>query len=259
MELEEVGRTLDSVTERGFRSRATHAYGTIRRMVRDRVCFREARILDFGCGEGIAAVAFALRLPGATVFGSDIIPPQIPLLKDKLTRLTGLEVPANLTIFDTTEGTLPGHVVDLDLVYAWSVFEHIEFSCLTHNMALIRSRLAPGGIFALQINPLFFSPRGAHLYRYYSEPWAHLLYQTDVLRQLIMASPLPERRKRRGWEQYETLNRATADDILDAARAAGFKIAEEKRFETTLDPPERLLSAYTGKALITEEIRLVLA
>jgi hypothetical protein len=64
-----------------------------------------------------------------------------------------------------TAGSLPTHIRNIDLAYAWSVFEHINFTDLTTHMKLVYERLNANGVFFLQIKPLYYSPQGSHLYR----------------------------------------------------------------------------------------------
>ena len=236
----------------------THEYRTIRRFVRDRVSLDSARVLDFGCGEGIAAASFALRHPAAKVFALDIVPPDFGLLRQKLADQTSLELPTNLALFCGDPGTLPEEICDLDLIFAWSVFEHVNFSQLTETMRLLRGRLGVGGALLIQINPLFFSPRGSHLYRYDASPWVHLLCQADALKTVVMNSSWPEKVKLREWAQFESLNRATGGDIKDAAGNAGLSIVLEEQLRIAETPPPRLLRVYHEDVLMTEEIRLLL-
>ena len=242
----------------GFRARVMHEYGIIRRMTRHRVDLESARVLDFGCGQGIAAASFALRHPGATIFGLDIFPHVPERLRRILAEQTGAEIPENLSLLFSEPGSLPGEVCDLDLIYAWSVFEHVSFSQLAETMKLLKGRLRASGALCLQICPLYFSPKGSHLYRFDSTPWIHLIHEHDALKSIVMMSTWPEETKQREWKQFETLNRATADDICEAARAAGFSLAAQERLQTSETPPARLMSAYNPDALLTEEVRLLL-
>lgn len=235
-----------------------HEYGIIRRLTGNRLSLEMGRVLDFGCGEGIAAASFALRHPTATVFGVDIAPPDLGNLGAKFAEQIGLDIPHNLFLLFSEPGTLPAEIHDMDLIFAWSVFEHVSFSQLAETMRLLKGRLRTGGLLVLQINPLYFSPKGSHLYRYDPTPWTHLLNEPDTLRAMVMNSRWPETTKVREWAQFETLNRVTADDIRDAALVAGLSVAFEERLPVTEVPPPRLTFAYNRDALVTQEIRLLL-
>jgi cyclopropane fatty-acyl-phospholipid synthase-like methyltransferase len=258
-ELEEIDKRLAAAPDSGFQARAVHEYETIRLLVSSHVDLDAARILDFGCGVGIGAASFALRHPRATVFGTDVVQPDRERLRRECHKQTGLSLPENLSLFRSEAGTLPDEVCDMDLIYAWSVFEHVSFTQIRGTLRLIRGRLRANGIVLLQINPLYFSPMGSHLYRHDSTPWVHLLYQSDVLKDKVMRSAAPEGTKVRQWEQFEALNRATADDIKEAAQVAGFSLVFEERLRSAERPPPRLLRVYDREVLITEEVRFVLA
>lgn len=93
------------------------------------------RILDFGCGAG--AFLPSLASTGRTVVGLDPEPEPARALCREL----GLEVP--VLGGDGLEGAVgPG---ELDLVVAVEVLEHLDDD-LASTVAVLRSRLAPGGI-----------------------------------------------------------------------------------------------------------------
>jgi SAM-dependent methyltransferase len=256
--MQEIEGKLAAAPDLGFRARALHEYRTVRKVTEPHVSLDSARILDFGCGEGIAAASFALRFPEAAVFGVDVLPPNKKRLQQKFRQQIALDLPSNLTLTSSKPGTLPDEIADIDLIFAWSVFEHVSFSQLIDTMRLLRGRLRSGGVFFLQISPLYFSPKGAHLYRFDSTPWLHLLHEADALKAMVMNAEMPEATKLHEWRQFETLNRATADDIIAAALAAGFSLAFEERLRVPDEPPPRLIRAYNRDALVTDEIRLLL-
>jgi SAM-dependent methyltransferase len=254
---ESISVTLDTVADPAFRARAFHEYKIVTRYL-GRVA-DNTRILDFGCGEGIAAASFALRHPSAKVFGTDIQTVNPERLRAKLEKLVAAPLPANLDLRLIPPSSLPDDIHDLDIIYSWSVFEHVRADLIVPILKMLRERLRPSGKFFLQIDPLYFSPRGAHLYGAIPEPWCHLLHQTDVLHEKLLASSLPDASKSRLWEQYRTLNRATADDITDACVEAGFTVAKRETLKSDLESPAPLLRAYSREALTTSELRLLLA
>jgi SAM-dependent methyltransferase len=256
--MQEIEERLAAAADVGFRTRCLHEYRTVLQATKAHLSLESARILDFGCGQGIAAASFALRLPEALVMGVDILPPNRKRLQQRFLQQVGIDLPPNLKLLEGAPGTLPLEVKDLDLIYAWSVFEHVSFPQLVDTMRLLKERLRSKGLFFLQISPLYFSPKGAHLYRFDPSPWVHLLHETDVLKAIVMGTAEPEAAKIREWTQFETLNRATADDIVAAALAAGFSLESEARRRIADEPPVRLTRAYNRDALVTEEIRLLL-
>lgn len=258
-ELEQIERRFADAPDPGFRARAVDEYNTIRGLVGRYVDFEAARILDFGCGAGIAAASFALRHPKATVFGADISRPDQEQLQALCRKQIGFAPPENLSLFWNEAGMLAAEICNLDMIYTWSVFEHVNFAQIADTLRLIRGRLRANGIVLLQINPLYFSPRGSHLYRYDPTPWMHLLHPIDVLKDKVVRSTIPRNTKVREWQQFEGLNRATIHDIKEAANDAGFSLLLEEKADTVEEPPDRLLRIYDRDVLIAEELRLVLA
>jgi SAM-dependent methyltransferase len=256
--MQEIEEKLEVASDTAFRSRALHEYRTVAKLTEPYISLSDIRILDFGCGEGIAAASFALRLPEATVFGVDIRMPNIKRLRQRFQQQVSLELPSNLTLTSSAPGELPNEITELDLIFAWSVFEHVSFPQIVDTMRLLKGRLRSKGLFFLQISPLYFSPKGSHLYRFDPSPWVHLLQETQALKAMVMNSAEPEAAKHHVWGQFETLNRATADDIVAAAVAAGFSVEFEERLRVPNEPPTRLTRAYNHDALVTEEMRLLL-
>lgn len=254
--LVEIDAIFKSSTPPWFHARTWHEYSTIRPLVAPYVDLDTATVLDFGCGDlPIAAVSVALRHPGATVHGTDIAHIDPVRLQTVLHQHSGLDVPGNVHLQVVLPNSLPEHLRDLDLIYSWSVFEHIPASDVTRNFSVIRERLAPEGLFLFQNGGLYFHTDGSHLKHLFpDEPWHHLVYSLAELQQKVFASPRPEASNRGNWQQFIELNRLTADDFMDAASDAGLKVIWQDRRQQG-DPPAHLLRSYTEDALKTAEIR----
>ncbi len=246
----------EKVEDKAFRARAVHEYKMVARYLGS--AFDNCRILDFGCGEGIAAASFALRHPSSTVFGTDIQTVDPARLRGKLERFLGASWPDNLDLRLVPPSALPADIADLNVIYSWSVFEHVRADLIVPILRMLHERLRSGGKLFLQIDPLYFCARGAHLYGAIPEPWCHLIHQTDVLHDKLYASTLPTLSKDRLWAQYRTLNRATAGDIMDACISVGFSVDKHETLKSDVEPPSKLLRAYSSDALTTTELRLVL-
>lgn len=214
--------------------------------------FETSRILDFGCGQGIAAASFALRHPGASVYAVDVAPPDVSILETQLESQLGVGIPENLNFISNLDEILEREM-RFDLIYSWSVFEHVRASELEGLFKKIKSCLSVDGRFFMQINPLYFSPRGSHLYRYFSSPWHHLTLSIDELRDVLFAAD-NEKRRDREWRQFIELNRLTATDILGRASASGLKLTRKELSKTDKIPPPRLARVYSQDALLTEEV-----
>jgi ubiquinone/menaquinone biosynthesis C-methylase UbiE len=243
------------IEDQGFRSRFTIEYNTVSRWS-DKVGKPGSHILDFGCGQGIAALGFALRHPATHVSGIDI-----GRFQDKLQQMSQQQlrrdVPDNLSFHVADGVSLPFPDSSLDLVYSWSVFEHIRRDLLPSILADLLRVLKPDGQLFIQIEPLYFSPRGAHLYGILDESWVHLLHQHDVLREKIMGSSGNQARKEYLLTQYESLNRITVDELVDAVMLAGFDVKRRHVTQVGITPPSQLLAIYRSEVLTTNSICLL--
>ena len=82
-------------------------------------------VLEFGCGEGTMSLGMALRKETRRVVGVEILDvlKQCLHLARREIRLESL--PANLDLFQITPGQQLLQFGQFDLVYSWSVFEHV--------------------------------------------------------------------------------------------------------------------------------------
>lgn len=97
-------------------------------------------ILDFGCGEGTTAIGLALQHGPKRVVGVEIHPEMDrcePLAREQL-GLTAL--PANLHLRRVVPGSVHDPSDRFDVIYSWSVFEHLERRLLGETFTLL-----PGG------------------------------------------------------------------------------------------------------------------
>jgi SAM-dependent methyltransferase len=243
-----------------FRARTTHEYDVVRQRVGRDVALERARILDFGCGElPVAAASFALRHPASSVTGCDVLALNARVLESSLREHAGQPVPSNLQVLQAPPNGFRWTGEPFDLVYSWSVFEHIPSADIRTNFALIRDCLAPGGVFFFQIGGLYFHTSGSHLGSVFpDEPWHHLTRSLDELESVVMSQPMAQDARLRLWRQFVELNRLTAEDFLDAAADAGLVLqSHENLRDKAHAPPARLLRSHTLDALVTSEIRAV--
>lgn len=248
---EPIETLLANAPDPGFKGRANYEYNTIKGWVGKRIDLERAKVLDFGCGQGIAATSFALRHPQAKVQGLDIEPVKQGELKAIYRKQIGRDLPPNVAFVEAAPGQLPVGK-DLDLIFAWSVFEHVREDLMTELFRSLKSRLAKNGLLFVQVNPLYFSPRGSHLYNYFKSPWHHLILSLESLREGVL-SDQPNEREQREWTQFLDLNRLTARDIIGRATDAGLKLVREQHFKTDLAPPPRLTRIYDKDVLTTNE------
>lgn len=216
------------------------------------------RILDFGCGLGEAAAGVALGYEPAEVLGVDIRAETaacIAMLREHF----GLEgLPPNLAFATVTEGEI-APCGGFDLIYSWSVMEHVERGRLDAVIGGLHDHLRPGGLLFVQIAPLYFSAEGAHLWAVGYRDWEHLTRQlSEIQGEVDACADLPEERRPKLWKMFQRLNRITAPELIRRLEAAGFTLLREHREQTDRDPPPHLLDAYTVEALKTFQIVLLM-
>lgn len=126
------------------------------------------------------------------------------------------KMPGNLSFYKITPGQSLGTILKPDVIYNWSVLEHVERKLMPEIIRDMYQSLNEKGLVFVQIAPLYFSPFGSHLRDYVSEPWAHLELSHENLRLLVEdrdneALSIEERNGRK-WKfsQYELLNKITA-------------------------------------------------
>jgi SAM-dependent methyltransferase len=253
--LKEVEKAIQSAADDGFKVRATSEYNRIKGWVRGEIDLSTAQILDFGCGDGVPAASFALRHPGATVFATDVEAVSPATLERTLQRQVGMNMPKNLYLSTIRAGKLPDQG-DFDLINAWSVFEHVHEDWIEEILRELKKRLKRRGRLFLMSEPLYFSPRGSHLYRYFEAPWHHLLLSFDALRNAVISEQAGEREIRE-WQQFLELNRMTAQQLRELALGVGFSVAREQVFRTDLIPPVRLTQIYHLEVLLTTGVQIM--
>lgn len=247
-----------SISDETFRTKLTNLPEIIASWVSEYGGIAGKDVLDFGCGQATTALGLALRHPTSRVIGIDIMsdPGQcVSLARDQL----GLEeLPDNLSLFQVIPGQLHDSADRFDLIYSWSVFEHVEQRLLDQTLRLLRAALKPNGLLFIQIAPLFYSVDGSHLMYLIAEPWGHLLNQHSIYMEKLekaTASPTEYAELR---SMFETLNRLTATSLVTLIKAAGFEILRDYRTENVQPVPPELSSIYTTEVLVSEQIVLLM-
>jgi ubiquinone/menaquinone biosynthesis C-methylase UbiE len=262
-----VGQVLD---DPWFWSHYDDAAGIVRSLVPAESLTRGKTIVDFGCGDGATALGVASKIE-AGVIGLDIYRSfdRLPdLARDNLgTR----ELPRNLS-FVQNEPSQPLPLGDgsVDLVYTWSVFEHL--ADVPGILAELHRVSKEGAYLFIQVEPLFYSPFGSHLRRLIDEPWGHLLGSEDTYLARAAAArdtvPIEEQDVLYRTHEFETvkghliaeyrgLNRITAQRLLDAVSDAGFDLGWKKLMSTELEPPRELSHRLPVDLLKTDQIVLL--
>ena len=218
-----------------------------------------AEILDFGCGEGITALGLALQYGPSRVVGVDIMTdPErcLPIAKAEL-GLTSL--PVNLELHRVKPGHLHNNKDIFDIIYSWSVFEHVDSRVIDDVIELLYKSLKPGGIAFIQIAPLYYSAEGSHLYEYIKEPWGHLINQLNVYYDKLIAANKADNDDLRKslWSTFTTLNRITASEVEKRFGNKNFELIRKYITRDQLDPPDFLTEIYNHNVLTTNQIVLL--
>ncbi|GAB2455461.1 hypothetical protein GCM10027082_02490 [Comamonas humi] len=263
------------ITDEWFRAHFHYAADVVQQWLGSVVDLGNARLLQFGCGDGITDLALVLRHGALAIHGIDVRQEYAKLPRIAAQQLDMQRMPAALT-FQTIQPAEPlaGQAPLYDGIMSWSTFEHVQRDQLLPILRDLYACLKPGGHFFLQIEPLFYSAYGSHLRRYDEIAWHHLLVDEDALWRVIEAydgelSPDEvdfgfadfgaEGYKRFVFKEYQELNRLTADELVEIACAAGFAVARQERRHYEPAPiPEALLQHYPRELLSNNEIFLLL-
>lgn len=215
------------------------------------------RILDFGCGIGETALGFSLRYPDSQIFGIDIKTYVDGLLWQANTRLNLETKPKNLNITQVSPGEIPQNGGKYDLIYSWSVVEHIDRDILDDTIDLIRNSLADDGRLFIQIAPLYYSAFGHHVSWSDEFKWKHLTRQNNTFASDIAKVAETPAQEASLASCYNTLNRITAEELKILLEDHGFFIEKQYRTTNVEGLPEYLLYAYRRDILECEQVIFV--
>lgn len=211
-------------------------------------------ILDFGCGEATTALGIALEHGAKRVVGIDIMPDPELCAPNAEKQLGMRNFPSNLFLHRVSPGKLHSSFDKFDLIYSWSVFEHVEQKVLPEILETLRCALKLNGCLFIQIAPLFYSSDGSHLMYKVPEPWGHLSNQSSIYLEKLRAACANDDEFRALKSMYETLNRLTASQLVKLVNDAGFKIVREYRTERNDGIPAEIIDVYNRDILLNEQI-----
>jgi len=177
------------------------------------------RILDFGCGDGATALGFAMNYNPSEVLGIEVQSEELEnCIPRARSNLKIKELPLNFKFNQIRPGEDLDRLGEFDLIYAWSVFEHVDQGIVSEVLLSIKNALNTNGLFFIQIAPLY--------------------------NELIYC--------------YETLNKITSNELKHFMVESGFEIVREYRtFVDGFNPDESLLGIYDRDVLMTEQIVLL--
>jgi len=263
------------ITDEWFRAHFDYASDVVNHWVGSALDLRTAKLLNFGCGDGITDLSLVLRHGATAIHGVDIRQEYAKLPRIAREQLGMSRIPAALT-FETIQPGAPlaGRRPLVDGIMSWSTFEHVQRDQLLPILKDLHACLRPGGFFFIQIEPLFYSPYGSHLRRYDDVPWHHLLTSEEALWKVIEDHDGPidaaevdfgfadfgvDGYKRFVFKEYQALNRLTADELVDFTVAAGFHVVRQERRHVQMEIPAELRGRYPDDWLLNNEIFLLLS
>ena len=262
------------ITDEWFRAHFDYAADVVQHWVGGVLDLPTARLLNFGCGDGITDLALMLRHGATAIHGADIRREYAKLPRIAREQLGMSRIPAGMT-FETIQPGAPlaGRQPLVDGIMSWSTFEHVQRDQLAPIFSDLYACLRPGGYFFIQIEPLFYSPFGSHLRRYIETPWQHLLVSEDDLWRAIEQHKGPmaadevafgfadfgvDGYKKFVFNEYRALNLLTADELVEITTSAGFKLVRQERRSVDMEIPQALRGKYPDELLLNNEIFLLL-
>ena len=147
---------------------------------------------------------------------------------------------------------------EFDLIYSWSVFEHVDQQLLSGTLLSLRRLLKPKGFLFIQVTPLYYSAEGSHMIPWVPEPWGHLLNQHNIFYDKLANAVGDPEQLRLLWSTYRTLNRMTAPKLVELVHQAGFEIVRDYRTKDPHAIPAELAGIFQPEILLTNQIVLLL-
>jgi SAM-dependent methyltransferase len=196
-------------------------------------------VADIGSGDGIIDLGVWNHGRPSRLVGYDVRPTDMDALIRSAAAAgieDGLPDGHAFTFVKSEPDHLPSLDERFDVVYTWSVFEHVSQPVVM--LREVRRIIKPDGLFFLQIWPLFGSRHGGHAWMAIDEPFAHLSRSPfELERDLIGRQGTDPTRS--ADDEFRSLNRLTLDQLQRALLLARLRIAKiELTAETIHIPPE---------------------
>jgi 2-polyprenyl-3-methyl-5-hydroxy-6-metoxy-1,4-benzoquinol methylase len=246
--------SIDLIQDQGFAARFTTVVDILEDWTAAYGGFAGKHVLDFGCGEGITALSLALRYPDATVLGTDIMPDIERCLPTARDQIGLMYLPGNLSLRQVQPDQPIVAEQPFDIIYSWSVIEHVDRRLLADTFRRFHDALRPGGYLFTQIDPLYYSSEGSHLFAWVPERWGHLVNQDDVYIEKLRANCRSDEEHRHLVGTYRTLNRLTTQELREVVTGTNFRIVREYVTAEDFLIPAPLLGCYKEDALRTNQI-----
>jgi hypothetical protein len=143
------------------------------------------------------------------------------------------------------------------LIYSWSVFEHIEQPLIGIITRQWKDLLGVNGKLFMQTTPLYYSAGGSHLLPKIPIPWGHLLMQESIYFSRLKEKCKTESEYKELLYVYQTLNKITADEIIQAFEEAGLHILRKYVTTVSYEIPDILKKIFNEDVLKTEQLVLL--
>ena len=197
-----------------------------------------ARILEIGCGDGMAGAL--LR-----AFGHDVTLTDLEDWRDPAASMLPL------VLGDICAG-LPILSGRFDLVFSHNTFEHVPdpSAALTEAFRLVR----PGGLVYLRFGPLFASAWGLHAYKTMTIPYAQFLFSEESLAARLRGLGIQDLGRDR--DELQPLNRWRLNQFERCwADAGGTILRSSRRYDLThLGIVRKFPDAFQGRGLCFDDL-----
>lgn len=254
-----------------FNDRYNKAPNIFKDWMQGKLDLSDATILDFGCDTGVMTLGIANHCNPKKVIGIDINSNHKYLINETYKHLNINKLPDNLGFYITEPNEKLAEYFSkrsqskFDCIFSWSVFEHVSQEILEQMIIELHKTVRKDGYAFIQIAPLYYSAFGSHLSTLIPEPWAHLTTQLNLFQSYIFDSPKTspyekednenfEKIKHALWSTYITLNKITADKLIDLFISTGFILIDQYRSFCQINPTAELTSIYKKEILVTEQI-----
>lgn len=205
----------------------------------DEIAIEGRTVADVGSGDGIIDLGFMLKARPARLVGFDVRPTDTDALR-RSAEAAGVQEPFpdpdSFAFVESRPDHLPAPDDTFDIVYTWSVFEHVDQP--TRMLQEINRVLTPNGVLFLQLWPFFGSRHGGHAWMTTPEPFAHVRHSPFELEEQLRGRQGTDP-TRTGDDEFRSLNRITLDGLQRALLLAHLRIAKvELQAEAVHLPPE---------------------
>ena len=136
----------ERISDEWFRAHFDYAANVVHQWMGSALDMRTARLLNFGCGDGITDLSLVLRHGATAIHGIDIRREYTKLPRIASEQLGMRRIPAALTFETIAPGArLSDRHSGIDGIMSWSTFEHVQRDQLLPILQDLHACLRPGG------------------------------------------------------------------------------------------------------------------